>query len=95
MMSRSGLLFVSIALLCAQVTDAGAQSDYPNKPVRIIVDSAAGSANDAALRILGDKLSRIWNQQVLTLNHPGAGGGISARVASEATLAEMPPPAPG
>ena len=84
MMSRSGLLFVSIAVLCAQVTETRAQSDYPNKPVRIIVDSAAGSANDAALRILGDKLSRIWNQQVLTLNHPGAGGGISARVASEA-----------
>jgi tripartite-type tricarboxylate transporter receptor subunit TctC len=65
-------------------SDANAQSDYPNKPVRIVVDSAAGSANDAALRILGDRLSKIWNQQVLTLNQPGAGGGISARVASEA-----------
>ena len=62
---------------------ARAQSDYPNKPVRIIVDSAAGSANDATARILGDKLSKIWNQQVLTLNQPGAGGGISAKVASQ------------
>jgi len=60
-----------------------AQSDYPNKPVRIIVDSAAGSANDATARILGDRLGRIWNQQVLTINHPGAGGGISAREASK------------
>src|SRR5262245_31402335 len=83
MMSRLGLLLISIAVLCTQVTDARAQSDYPNKPVRIIVDSAAGSANDAALRILGDKLSRIWNQQVLTLNQPGAGGGISAKVAAQ------------
>src|SRR5690349_23141179 len=66
------------------VGTARAQSDWPNKPVRIVVDSAAGSANDAALRILSDRLSRIWNQQVLTLNQPGAGGGISARVASEA-----------
>jgi len=66
------------------VGNAHAQSDYPNKAVRIVVDSAAGSANDAALRILGDKLSKIWNQQVVTLNQPGAGGGISARVASEA-----------
>ena len=63
---------------------AFAQSDYPNKPVRIVIDSAAGSANDAALRILGDRLSRLWNQQVVTLNQPGAGGGISAKVASEA-----------
>jgi tripartite-type tricarboxylate transporter receptor subunit TctC len=74
---------VIVALLIGFSVTAHAQSDYPNKPVRIIVDSAAGSANDAALRILGDKLSRIWNQQVLTLNHPGAGGGISARVAAD------------
>jgi tripartite-type tricarboxylate transporter receptor subunit TctC len=73
-----------VLLAAAMPGDARAQSDYPNKPVRIVVDSAAGSANDAALRILGDKLSRIWNQQVVTLNQPGAGGGISARVAAEA-----------
>ena len=50
----------SIAWLGLLVTAAGsarAQSDYPNKPVRIIIDSAAGSANDATARILGDKLS--------------------------------------
>jgi tripartite-type tricarboxylate transporter receptor subunit TctC len=64
--------------------DVWAQSvDYPNKPVRIVVDSAAGSANDATARILADKLSAIWGQQVLTLNQPGAGGGISARIAAQ------------
>jgi tripartite-type tricarboxylate transporter receptor subunit TctC len=73
---------LAIIALAIASTPALAQSDYPNKPVRIIVDSAAGSANDATARILGDRLSRIWNQQVLTLNHPGAGGGISAREAS-------------
>ena len=59
-----------------------AQSDYPNKPVRIVVDSAVGSANDVSARILADKLGQIWNQQVIILNQPGAGGGISARVAA-------------
>jgi tripartite-type tricarboxylate transporter receptor subunit TctC len=78
------LAIVSLLVSIGAVGPLHAQSDYPNKPVRIVVDSAAGSANDAALRILGDRLSRIWNQQVLTLNHPGAGGGISARVAAEA-----------
>ena len=77
------LALVSFAASVATASDLRAQSDYPNKPVRIIVDSAAGSANDAALRILADKLSKIWNQQVLTLNQPGAGGGISANVASQ------------
>jgi tripartite-type tricarboxylate transporter receptor subunit TctC len=73
-----------LALLAvATPGNAFAQSDYPSKPVRIVVDSAAGSANDATSRILADKLGRIWNQQVVTLNQPGAGGGISAKVASQ------------
>jgi tripartite-type tricarboxylate transporter receptor subunit TctC len=59
-----------------------AQSDYPNKPVRIVVDSAVGSANDVSARVLADRLGRIWNQQVVILNQPGAGGSISARVAA-------------
>src|SRR3954468_14843413 len=64
--------------------EARAQSDYPNKPVRIVVDSAPGSANDVTLRILSERLSKIWGQQVLPLNHPGAGGSISTRVAATA-----------
>jgi tripartite-type tricarboxylate transporter receptor subunit TctC len=74
-----------IAVLCTIATrTACAQSDYPNKPVRIVVDSAPGSANDTTLRILAEKLGKIWGQQVLALNQPGAGGSISARVAASA-----------
>jgi tripartite-type tricarboxylate transporter receptor subunit TctC len=76
----------AIATLTMSLTASSAvhaQSDYPNKPVRIINDSAAGSANDASARILADKLSHIWGQQVLTINQPGAGGGISAKAASQ------------
>ena len=76
----------AIATLLMSLTASSAvhaQSDYPNKPVRIINDSAAGSANDATARILADKLSHIWGQQVLTINQPGAGGGISAKAASQ------------
>ena len=62
---------------------AQAQSDYPNNTVRIVVDSAPGSANDSTSRVLGDRLSKIWNQPVVTLNQPGAGGGISAKVVSQ------------
>jgi tripartite-type tricarboxylate transporter receptor subunit TctC len=74
---------IALLLLIGAANDVRAQSGYPNKTVQIIVDSAAGSANDATARILADKLSRIWGQQVLTLNQPGAGGSISARVASQ------------
>ena len=62
---------------------AHAQGDYPNKAVRIVVDSAPGSATDVTLRVVAERLSRIWNQQVVALNHPGAGGSIAARVAAQ------------
>jgi len=66
------------------VAPARAQGAYPDKPVRIVVDSAVGSANDFTARTLADKLGKIWGQQVVILNQPGAGGGISARVAAAA-----------
>ena len=72
-----------LGLLITAAGSARAQSDYPNNTVRIVVDSAAGTANDATSRVIGDRLSKIWNQQVITLNQPGAGGGISAKVASQ------------
>jgi tripartite-type tricarboxylate transporter receptor subunit TctC len=76
-------LTIALVLVTLASHGARAQSDYPNKPVRIVVDSAAGSANDSTSRILADKLSQIWGQPVLTLNQPGAGGGIAARVAAQ------------
>ena len=48
-------LWIALAALLA-CGSANAQSDYPNKPVRLIVDSAAGSANDATARILATAL---------------------------------------
>ena len=75
---------VTIATI-AMIAGAQAQSDYPNRPVKIVVDSAPGSATDVTLRIVADQLSQIWGQQVLTLNHVGGGGSIAARFASQAT----------
>ena len=74
-----------IAVGLLPVLAAAQDAPYPGRVVRIVSDSAAGSATDASARILADKLSAIWGQQVLTVNQPGAGGGISARVASQAT----------
>src|SRR5262249_13091771 len=57
---------------------------YPSRPVRIISDSAPGSAIDVTLRVVADRLGRAWGQQVLAINQPGGGGAISARAAAEA-----------
>ena len=73
------------AFMIALPGDVHAQTDnYPSKPVRIISNSAAGSAVDVGLRIIADGLGQHWGQQVLVVNHPGAGGAVSARVAAEA-----------
>jgi tripartite-type tricarboxylate transporter receptor subunit TctC len=50
MKTHWSLALAWLGLLAA--SDAGAQESYPAKPVRIVVDSAAGSANDATARIL-------------------------------------------
>jgi len=59
-------------------------ANYPDRPVRIISDSAPGSAIDTNLRIIAEDLSKKWTQQVVIENRPGAGGAISATAAAEA-----------
>jgi tripartite-type tricarboxylate transporter receptor subunit TctC len=59
-------------------------ADFPTKTVKIISDSAPGSAVDTSLRIIAEGLSRKWGQQVVIENRPGAGGAISATAAAEA-----------
>jgi tripartite-type tricarboxylate transporter receptor subunit TctC len=67
----------------SRIESARAQ-DYPNKPVRIITHSAPGGSPDALLRIVADRLTQKWGQQVVVLNHPGAGGAVAARTAAAA-----------
>ena len=82
-MVRSVVWGLMLAAGLAMAGEAHAQAgDYPNKSVRIIVDSAPGSSNDVLSRLLGERLGVIWNQQVVTVNQPGATGGIAARAAA-------------
>jgi len=73
---------VAIAALPAWV---GAQSGYPNKPIRMIVPLAAASAVDNAARILAQKMSQNIGQQIVIENQPGAAGLIGAAAVAKAT----------
>lgn len=65
---------------------AQAQTNYPNRPVRIIVGFPAGTGPDIVARIVGQKLSETWGGQgVIVDNKPGAGGLIAASEAARAT----------
>lgn len=72
-----------LALTSSAVPPARAD-DYPTRAVKIISDSAPGSAIDVTFRMVMDRLGRLWGQQVVPLNQPGASGALAARAASEA-----------
>lgn len=57
---------------------------FPTKPVNIVTPFAAGSGPDAVLRMVGDKLGRLWNQRVTIDNKPGGGGFIAIDAARRA-----------
>ena len=76
------VLAVVFAAGCAA---ANAQSDYPNKPIRMIVPLAAASAVDNAARIVAQRMTESMGQPVVIENMPGASGLIGAeRVAKAA-----------
>jgi tripartite-type tricarboxylate transporter receptor subunit TctC len=67
------------------VTSAHAQaSDYPNRPITLVVPYAAGGGNDVMARIVGEKMSRTLGQQVVIDNRAGAGGALATRQVAKA-----------
>jgi tripartite-type tricarboxylate transporter receptor subunit TctC len=57
---------------------------YPNQIVRIVVPFSAGSNTDGQARIIGDKLSELWKQQVIVENRAGAQGNIGTAAGAKA-----------
>lgn len=57
---------------------------YPNRPVRIIVPTGAGGLTDILARMVGQKLTEGWGQQVLIDNRPGAGGTVGTEAVAKA-----------
>jgi tripartite-type tricarboxylate transporter receptor subunit TctC len=81
MLTRRHLLALATAEIIAanlvvRPTSAQSPADFPYKPVRLIVPVAAGGPTDIVARMLGENLSKIWGQQVVVENKPGAGTNI-------------------
>jgi tripartite-type tricarboxylate transporter receptor subunit TctC len=82
---RCGLAFTGVCLLTLATASAVRAQGYPDKAVTIIVDTAPGAAPDVDARLVAEGLSKVWSQQVVIINRPGANGSIAARAASEVT----------
>src|SRR5437879_5308541 len=81
--------WLRVGLLCLLATTAYAGSPaqaqtYPAGPVKFITQMGAGSGTDPAMRIVIDQLGKMWGQQTVLINQPGAGGALAARAAHSA-----------
>jgi tripartite-type tricarboxylate transporter receptor subunit TctC len=63
---------------------AHAQSDYPTRPITLVVPYAAGGGNDAMARGIAVAMSKILGQQIVVENRGGAGGSIATRQIAKA-----------
>src|SRR5262245_25288121 len=66
----------ALVILALTAGPAAAQSDYPARPVRIVVPSPPGGGTDIIARVLAQYLSRTMGQQFFVENRPGAGNMI-------------------
>lgn len=67
-----------VALLAACIPLMGQAEAYPSKTIRIVAPFPPGGPADILSRVIGNKLSQSWGQQVIVDNRPGAGGNIGA-----------------
>ena len=71
----------ALATLCLAAPLGAIAQDYPSKPVRILVEFAAGDGGDIQVRAVARQLSLVINQPVIVENRAGGGGVVAAEAA--------------
>jgi tripartite-type tricarboxylate transporter receptor subunit TctC len=79
MLAGSG---AAIAMICTS-SPVLAQTNYPNKPIRLIVPFAPGGGTDLTARAIAMKLTEAWGQTVVPDNRAGANGTIAVDIATK------------
>jgi tripartite-type tricarboxylate transporter receptor subunit TctC len=73
----------AVAATTCAITAATAQN-YPTKPIKLIAPFPPGGSTDLLARVIGQKLTEAWGQQVVVENRGGAGGTIGVEIAAHA-----------
>lgn len=73
-----------VAMMAPLMSLAQTNSNYPNKPIRIINTTSAGGPAELIARIVGQKLTEQWGQQVVIDTRAGAAGTIGAEIVARA-----------
>jgi tripartite-type tricarboxylate transporter receptor subunit TctC len=85
MLSRRRVIGGSAAALAASVLPRTAAAEaWPSRHVRLVVPFAAGGPTDTVSRIVADRLSTRWGQQLVVENRGGAGTNIGAELVARA-----------
>ncbi len=77
----AGALAASCGMALAQKP---APTDYPTKPIRVVVPQAPGGSNDIMARFIGGVIGERWRTQVVVDNRPGAEGMIGSELVARA-----------
>ena len=78
-------LKLAACALVAAVAGASHAQSYPSRPVRIVVPFTAGSQTDITARLVSQKLSEMWGQQIVVDNRGGAGGTLGTGIVADAS----------
>jgi tripartite-type tricarboxylate transporter receptor subunit TctC len=92
----SPAILIATAFMLAAPATAIAQTDYPNRPIKIIASVGAGTVADTVPRIIAEKLSMRWGHAVVVENRPGGSNNIGTEAVARAepdgyTLLAAPP----
>ncbi len=74
----------AFCMVMAIALPAANAQNYPNRPIRIIAQFQPGTSTDILARVIGQKLTEVWGQQVVIDNRPGAGGLVGTELGAKA-----------
>ncbi len=82
---RTITLYGAACLVAVAMPVAVAAQSYPTKPIRMVVPWSPGGTSDTIARILGQKMTEAWSQQIVIDTRPGASGIIGTEIAMRAS----------